>query len=186
MAPKRRRNRMAALQFSCANTRLCKYFQSAAGCQQGERCTFAHSEEELRAAPDLSNTRTCRLHLAGRCEAGAACRFAHGDSALRMLPQPDDVDTTKPSSHSEAVSSGAGSSAQAGGLSLPLIPYRRKLSEATESLLLWPWNRHREVDHASGHRVYRKNTFLIISDSPRDSPRELLRRCFSMPVDMLE
>eukprot|EP00929_Paragymnodinium_shiwhaense_P039561 TRINITY_DN20772_c0_g1_i5.p1 TRINITY_DN20772_c0_g1~~TRINITY_DN20772_c0_g1_i5.p1 ORF type:complete len:133 (+),score=13.07 TRINITY_DN20772_c0_g1_i5:116-514(+) len=127
MAPKRRsKGLQAALQRSCAKTRLCKYLQSAAGCHQAERCTFAHTEEELRATPDLSYTRVCRLYRAGVCEAGADCSFAHGESALRKLPQPEAVDIIEPSSY-DATSSTDGR-AQADGSArarfLPSIPYR--------------------------------------------------------------
>lgn len=35
------------------------------GCSKGDKCTFAHSLEELRHAPDLKKTKLCQLYESG-------------------------------------------------------------------------------------------------------------------------
>lgn len=71
-------------------TRLCVYL-GGNGCPHGDRCGFAHSQEELRA-PAASTvaefkTRPCRYSLA-ECPFAAAgrCQFAHSLDELRPGP----------------------------------------------------------------------------------------------------
>ena len=45
-------------------------------------CSFAHTQSELRAQPDLQKTTLCAAWPRGEC-AAARCRFAHGVSELR-------------------------------------------------------------------------------------------------------
>lgn len=63
-------------------TRLCKYSPKGT-CKYGSQCTYAHSETELHASPDLSKTRLCTtFQLEGWCN-DASCMFAHGEDELR-------------------------------------------------------------------------------------------------------
>lgn len=74
-----------ALGSACQKTRLCQ-FHVKGFCRKGQHCTYAHGEEELRAAPDLSRTRLCpRLVKRGHCDLGAACHFAHDTAELRFV-----------------------------------------------------------------------------------------------------
>jgi len=58
-------------------TKLCA-FHILGRCSRGMRCTFAHTQENLAAPPDLRCTRPCRYFSArGGCRKGAACSFAH-------------------------------------------------------------------------------------------------------------
>jgi len=69
-------------QFKPQKTKICSFFQ-AAKCSRGVNCKFAHSEEELENAPDLSKTSICLAWKAGTCPDAALCRFAHGKHDLR-------------------------------------------------------------------------------------------------------
>eukprot|EP00929_Paragymnodinium_shiwhaense_P121764 TRINITY_DN94132_c0_g1_i1.p1 TRINITY_DN94132_c0_g1~~TRINITY_DN94132_c0_g1_i1.p1 ORF type:complete len:280 (-),score=21.77 TRINITY_DN94132_c0_g1_i1:69-908(-) len=63
---------------------------------------------------------------------------------------------------------------------LPVIPYRLQAStKAMLSFLEWP-HAVREAEHASGHRVYRKNTFLMAVEPPLFS--FAIQRCKSSPA----
>ena len=66
---------------------MCKYWASKR-CFMGETCNFAHSEEELRPAPDLMATKLCFQFLSkGMCSKGYACTFAHSKKDLRPSPK---------------------------------------------------------------------------------------------------
>jgi len=55
-------------------------------CIKGNSCTFAHSEEELREAPNLIKTKLCGPYMKGYCKFGDRCCFAHGERELRSTP----------------------------------------------------------------------------------------------------
>lgn len=63
-------------------TAMCENFVQGK-CQYGQKCNFAHGEEELRrfAGKKNSNYKTvvCRSWKAGSCQFGEKCRFAHGE-----------------------------------------------------------------------------------------------------------
>eukprot|EP01053_Blabericola_migrator_P001222 Blabericola_migrator_1__1221@NODE_1312_length_4838_cov_670_052190_g578_i1_p1_GENE_NODE_1312_length_4838_cov_670_052190_g578_i1NODE_1312_length_4838_cov_670_052190_g578_i1_p1_ORF_typecomplete_len423_score72_56zfCCCH/PF00642_24/3_8e06zfCCCH/PF00642_24/0_015zfCCCH/PF00642_24/1_6e06zfCCCH_3/PF15663_5/1_8e10zfCCCH_3/PF15663_5/0_0054Torus/PF16131_5/0_00057Torus/PF16131_5/1_8e02Torus/PF16131_5/0_0083zfCCCH_4/PF18044_1/1_1e04zfCCCH_4/PF18044_1/0_79zfCCCH_4/PF18044_1/1_5e02zfCCCH_4/PF18044_1/0_0074zf_CCC len=63
-------------------TRLCLFFQKGA-CIKGLGCSYAHSEAELRPAPDLIKTRLCQDWINGSCTS-RSCKFAHGRHELRF------------------------------------------------------------------------------------------------------
>eukprot|EP00929_Paragymnodinium_shiwhaense_P049727 TRINITY_DN25061_c0_g1_i1.p1 TRINITY_DN25061_c0_g1~~TRINITY_DN25061_c0_g1_i1.p1 ORF type:complete len:305 (-),score=41.33 TRINITY_DN25061_c0_g1_i1:315-1229(-) len=70
----------------CGRTQMCKFFERGR-CALGERCTYAHSADQLREKPNLQYTRLCRKWLrSGHCIAGNACGFAHGHDQLRARP----------------------------------------------------------------------------------------------------
>jgi len=72
------------LQAMCKKTQLCRFFQKGM-CNRMADCHFAHTEEELRDAPDLSHTKLCRSLLNhGGCT-DAHCAFAHSKVALRHV-----------------------------------------------------------------------------------------------------
>jgi len=67
-------------------TIICK-FNAGGRCRNGTSCSFAHSAEELRSAPDLTKTSLCEVFMKGeKCKAGSECPFAHGHRELRMTP----------------------------------------------------------------------------------------------------
>jgi hypothetical protein len=69
----------------CKKTKLCKFYQNGT-CNRMAECNFAHSEQELTNAPDLSRTKLCpSLLIQGRCS-DAHCPFAHSKVELRQLP----------------------------------------------------------------------------------------------------
>ena len=68
-------------------TRMCMYWGSNR-CRMGDDCNFAHSDSELRQAPDLVATKLCyQFSNKGQCSKGAACTFAHGKKELREAPK---------------------------------------------------------------------------------------------------
>lgn len=69
------------LQKQFRKTRLCnQYLQGR--CRRGAECNFAHSEQELSAAPDLSKTKLCFNFFRGQCFK-ESCAFAHSYEELR-------------------------------------------------------------------------------------------------------
>jgi hypothetical protein len=67
-------------------TKMCK-FHIMGQCAKGEKCLFAHSQEELNALPDLRCTKLCRTLLkTGRCDA-IDCTYAHSKEELRQMGQ---------------------------------------------------------------------------------------------------
>merc|ERR1719478_921570 len=51
----------------------------------GSNCKFAHSESEIRGAPDLSKTQLCVKFMNGRCFKDT-CTYAHGEAELKKPP----------------------------------------------------------------------------------------------------
>jgi len=81
-----------ALGSACLKTRLCTFY-SKGGCPRDRFCKFAHGEEELQRAPDLSRTKMCPALLkSGVCKKGTSCRFAHSEDEVRpitdVMPEP--------------------------------------------------------------------------------------------------
>eukprot|EP00451_Oxyrrhis_marina_P008730 CAMPEP_0204324400 /NCGR_PEP_ID=MMETSP0469-20131031/10194_1 /ASSEMBLY_ACC=CAM_ASM_000384 /TAXON_ID=2969 /ORGANISM="Oxyrrhis marina" /LENGTH=90 /DNA_ID=CAMNT_0051306051 /DNA_START=36 /DNA_END=304 /DNA_ORIENTATION=- len=75
MAPSTLRVSSAALKHF-EKTKLCLKF-SAGCCPAGEKCPFAHGDEELREIPDLSKTNLCEAFMnTGVCSYGTRCTCA--------------------------------------------------------------------------------------------------------------
>lgn len=68
----------------CFKTKMCA-FNLKGQCTR-ENCSFAHSNCEIRVAPDLTKTKVCTNWKLGSCQHGDACRFAHGAHDLRQHP----------------------------------------------------------------------------------------------------
>eukprot|EP00929_Paragymnodinium_shiwhaense_P101353 TRINITY_DN64369_c0_g4_i1.p1 TRINITY_DN64369_c0_g4~~TRINITY_DN64369_c0_g4_i1.p1 ORF type:complete len:173 (+),score=17.84 TRINITY_DN64369_c0_g4_i1:101-619(+) len=162
------------VQVLLTKTRLCKHLQGK-DCPYGEKCAFAHSEEELRGLPDLAYTRLCVNFEHGHCRNGASCSFAHGRAALRQRGK---VRTT-------AANASVGKDVVMTDLRskpLPRISYRFPECtppESLESLLNWD-PAHTEVLQACGYRLSRRNTFLTIDRSY--DYLDLLQRSHSWPA----
>ena len=82
---------------------LCKHFGTPQGCSYGEKCQFAHGEEELKHIDGNMLTQNYMMQMNNKqkdamnykivkcknwekdktCKYGAHCTFAHGDSELR-------------------------------------------------------------------------------------------------------
>eukprot|EP00921_Rhytidocystis_pertsovi_P026275 GHVQ01042376.1.p1 GENE.GHVQ01042376.1~~GHVQ01042376.1.p1 ORF type:complete len:595 (-),score=119.83 GHVQ01042376.1:1033-2817(-) len=63
-------------------TRICPWFFKGR-CDRGRLCHFAHSQEEIRDAPDLSCTSLCpNIKKSGNCNANS-CKYAHTSGELR-------------------------------------------------------------------------------------------------------
>eukprot|EP00929_Paragymnodinium_shiwhaense_P053496 TRINITY_DN26779_c0_g1_i2.p1 TRINITY_DN26779_c0_g1~~TRINITY_DN26779_c0_g1_i2.p1 ORF type:complete len:259 (+),score=0.61 TRINITY_DN26779_c0_g1_i2:75-779(+) len=174
-----------------ARTRTCRQYAEGS-CKDGSNCIFAHGELALRIwpAPQAPRPAAIPQNEVGR---GSAASFRCSDSEMeRFLGVPPGSVATSSSatlphgqpiendSHAvEFAASPRGGNARASPL--PCVPYQPDASAANNvigSLLEWPED-ERQVLHASGHHVYRKNTFLIIADSPRQSDE--MRRCWSLP-----
>jgi len=64
-------------------TRICPFFGDGK-CRHGAECTYAHSEEELRKAPNVAKTALCKdFAETGTCSMGDSCDFAHGWQEVR-------------------------------------------------------------------------------------------------------
>ena len=85
-------------------TMLCKHFTSPKGCSFGDKCQFAHGEEELKGingiinpmmipqkkGPNPQNYKIVKCKYwekDGTCCYGTLCSFAHGDAELRTKSQ---------------------------------------------------------------------------------------------------
>ena len=84
-------------------TQLCKHFNTPQGCSYGDKCQFAHGQQELRHIEGNGNMIPQNLYMNNKtkdalnykivkcknwekdktCKYGAHCTFAHGDSELR-------------------------------------------------------------------------------------------------------
>jgi hypothetical protein len=90
-------------------TQMCKFFSSSKGCENGERCKFAHGSDELRCynlpyEPVVEDTKpkktevkknissklkTQMCRFAGKCRFEDKCRFAHSEDELRKDTESD-------------------------------------------------------------------------------------------------
>lgn len=87
-------------------TKLCTRWAQGS-CQYGDRCMFAHGEEQLRAFGGIDSTqpprrtatsaensdpafrtKLCTRWLQGSCQYGDRCNFAHGEEQLRPYGSP--------------------------------------------------------------------------------------------------
>jgi len=67
-------------------TQLCPNIKQG-HCAKGDRCNFAHNNDELRMKPNLSKTKMCpNLSKKGHCDFGDNCNFAHSELELRSTP----------------------------------------------------------------------------------------------------
>lgn len=67
-------------------TELCKNFQAGEVCAFGDKCCFAHGEEELRAAPEYfenEDLKFCPDFEDGFCREGMDCPLSHRKSLNR-------------------------------------------------------------------------------------------------------
>eukprot|EP00386_Alphamonas_edax_P012937 GDKI01040127.1.p1 GENE.GDKI01040127.1~~GDKI01040127.1.p1 ORF type:complete len:144 (+),score=27.62 GDKI01040127.1:111-542(+) len=78
-------NATAMLSVQFYKVKMCPWLSKKTGCLKGALCNFAHSEEELRQAPDLSKTSMCKRFLNGNaCPLPShKCPYAHGEHELR-------------------------------------------------------------------------------------------------------
>uniref|UniRef100_A0A7S1A8P4 C3H1-type domain-containing protein n=1 Tax=Noctiluca scintillans TaxID=2966 RepID=A0A7S1A8P4_NOCSC len=74
--------RESAVTMQLVKTKMCSYY--VRGKCGSTECRFAHSQEELKHAPNLQKTKLCRNFLQGQCASGENCSFAHCDKDLRV------------------------------------------------------------------------------------------------------
>eukprot|EP00437_Effrenium_voratum_P007381 CAMPEP_0181438132 /NCGR_PEP_ID=MMETSP1110-20121109/21747_1 /TAXON_ID=174948 /ORGANISM="Symbiodinium sp., Strain CCMP421" /LENGTH=309 /DNA_ID=CAMNT_0023561801 /DNA_START=81 /DNA_END=1010 /DNA_ORIENTATION=- len=72
----------SAVVLQLTKTKMCAFFER--GKCSSETCRYAHSQDELRRAPNLQKTKLCKSFLQGRCRDGENCSFAHGEGDLRV------------------------------------------------------------------------------------------------------
>jgi hypothetical protein len=60
---------------------MCRNFLQTGNCNN-PKCTFAHTENELRTTSFFHKTKMCKFADTGRCKHGSECRFAHDASEL--------------------------------------------------------------------------------------------------------
>ena len=82
-------------------TVMCKNWTETGTCSYGDKCTFAHSEEQIRSSREqkiisqnpLYKTQLCKMFSEEDfCELGDNCHFAHGSDELRVLKPLDKPD----------------------------------------------------------------------------------------------
>ena len=75
-------------------TQMCKNWTETGSCSYGDKCSFAHSEEQIRSGREqriisqnpLYKTQLCKMFAEEDfCELGNNCHFAHGSDELRVL-----------------------------------------------------------------------------------------------------
>mmetsp|Transcript_141734 Transcript_141734/g.359881 ORF Transcript_141734/g.359881 Transcript_141734/m.359881 type:complete len:388 (+) Transcript_141734:76-1239(+) len=76
-------------------TKLCTFWERGR-CLRSP-CSYAHGEEELLQAPDLTKTAMCRVLLLGGTCSNPECSFAHNPQELRAMERPVQKPLTKPS-----------------------------------------------------------------------------------------
>lgn len=62
-------------------TTLCKHFLRG-HCRFEDKCSYAHSADELQSKPNLTKTRMCANWLSGRCR-NENCTYAHGTEEVQ-------------------------------------------------------------------------------------------------------
>lgn len=67
-------------------TKICPFLLSG-HCSKGEKCSYAHSQSELKDLPNLKKTKVCQQFQLGKCQMGSRCSYAHGDVELRFTPE---------------------------------------------------------------------------------------------------
>eukprot|EP00928_Gymnodinium_smaydae_P012705 TRINITY_DN1461_c0_g3_i1.p1 TRINITY_DN1461_c0_g3~~TRINITY_DN1461_c0_g3_i1.p1 ORF type:complete len:251 (+),score=32.41 TRINITY_DN1461_c0_g3_i1:89-841(+) len=70
-----------SMQRQCHKTQLCRFY-ARGQCYLGNECLYAHTRDELQAAPSLKKTRLCQNFLRQQC-LKKDCNFAHGYKELR-------------------------------------------------------------------------------------------------------
>lgn len=72
-------------------TELCRPFQENGFCKYGDKCQFAHGEQDLRCLPRHPKYKTelCRTyHTRGFCPYGMRCHFIHSIEETRKSQEP--------------------------------------------------------------------------------------------------
>mmetsp|Transcript_90585 Transcript_90585/g.290378 ORF Transcript_90585/g.290378 Transcript_90585/m.290378 type:complete len:231 (+) Transcript_90585:101-793(+) len=65
-------------------TQVCRFYPR---CAKGDACPFAHTDGELRHAPNFTKSKLCAGWADGRCTLQAhQCRFAHGPEDFDAVP----------------------------------------------------------------------------------------------------
>eukprot|EP00419_Tripos_fusus_P034578 CAMPEP_0172775996 /NCGR_PEP_ID=MMETSP1074-20121228/199049_1 /TAXON_ID=2916 /ORGANISM="Ceratium fusus, Strain PA161109" /LENGTH=83 /DNA_ID=CAMNT_0013612697 /DNA_START=35 /DNA_END=282 /DNA_ORIENTATION=- len=63
-------------------TDMCKFFMYS-HCENGDKCPYAHTKDEVQQKPDLTRTSMCQaMTQVGSCN-DPTCRFAHNQAELR-------------------------------------------------------------------------------------------------------
>eukprot|EP01055_Gregarina_sp_Pseudo9_P005848 Gregarina_sp_Pseudo_9__5847@NODE_901_length_2074_cov_752_985258_g846_i0_p1_GENE_NODE_901_length_2074_cov_752_985258_g846_i0NODE_901_length_2074_cov_752_985258_g846_i0_p1_ORF_typecomplete_len407_score65_32zfCCCH/PF00642_24/1_9e08zfCCCH/PF00642_24/0_035zfCCCH_3/PF15663_5/1_5e09zf_CCCH_4/PF18345_1/1e07zf_CCCH_4/PF18345_1/2_3e03zf_CCCH_4/PF18345_1/3_2e03zfCCCH_4/PF18044_1/1_6e05zfCCCH_4/PF18044_1/2_2e03zfCCCH_4/PF18044_1/5_9e03Torus/PF16131_5/0_062Torus/PF16131_5/0_27Torus/PF16131_5/6_3e03zfCCCH_2/P len=74
---------MTAQRLQCFKTKRCRFWMENR-CSRGDKCTYAHTDVELRCPPDLTKTKICTRWKRGACDKPPSeCAYAHGVEDLR-------------------------------------------------------------------------------------------------------
>jgi len=90
-------NNASTSQASRYKTELCRSYQENGSCKYGDKCQFAHGENEMRNMNRHPKYKTelCRtFHASGYCPYGPRCHFVHDNTAELMpnnMDQPDET-----------------------------------------------------------------------------------------------
>lgn len=82
-------------------TEMCRPFQENGVCKYGEKCQFAHGQQELRTINRHPKFKTdmCRTyHSVGFCPYGPRCHFIHSLEELRAMPSTPEKKVAGPNS----------------------------------------------------------------------------------------
>eukprot|EP00392_Amoebophrya_sp_AT5.2_P002013 g2018.t1 len=81
-------------------TRMCRFLAEKGYCPHGDKCSFAHSVEEL---PPSYKRELCQAYMMlGVCQHGINCKFAHGREELRVRKAADGQPMEDPRQVAEA------------------------------------------------------------------------------------
>jgi len=69
------------VQESLTKTTMCYFFERGQ-CSKGDRCTHAHTSDQLNRRPDLKKTSLCKAFAQGNCFKDN-CQYAHGPKELQ-------------------------------------------------------------------------------------------------------
>jgi hypothetical protein len=148
---------------------MCYYFMHGLCNKKRSRCSFAHSEQEMRPLPDLFCTKLCPKTLEGEPCWDLDCKFAHSEEELRN--EEAKLEEAKRENTKEQIE-------QSSRASLASQPPDLDFGNIA-------WVRHRTdpvVPSRTTPEMSVKNTFITIPEDEAEPAQRPMRRTQSLPT----
>lgn len=145
-------------------TKMCYYFMHGLCNKKRSRCSFAHSEQEMRPLPDLFCTKLCPKTLEGEPCWDLDCKFAHSEEELRNEEKEHENTMEQIEQPSRASQASQPPDLDFGNIA---------------------WVRHRTdpvVPSRATPEMSVKNTFITIPEDEAEPTQRPLRRTKSLPT----